>query len=186
MSNIKNYKYDWIWDKVVSGSMLNCKKQPMRIVENIIVFNSKIYFPIMNDDGLEKAKERLSKKPKKQFKKTTLTGDYIQKTRSNYTLESQRYSYPKNILKYNKIKNECNSRKRLHPTQKPLELMEYLIKTYTNEGETVLDFTMGSGSTGVAASNLKRNFIGIEMDKGYFDIASERINKKPRQIVLTL
>tara|TARA_R110000868_G_scaffold213444_1_gene463493 strand:+ start:462 stop:1223 length:762 start_codon:yes stop_codon:yes gene_type:complete len=176
MSNIKNYKYDWIWDKVVSGSMLNCKKQPMRIVENIIIFNSKKYFPIMNDDGLEKAKERLSKKPKKQFKKTTLTGDYTQKIRSDYTLDSQRYSYPKNILKYNKIKNECNSRNRLHPTQKPVLLMEYLVKTYTNENETVLDFTMGSGSTGLAAKNTNRNFIGIEQDDKYFDIANERIN----------
>ena len=176
MSNIKNYKYDWIWDKVVTGIMFTAKKQPMRIVENIIVFNSKIYLPIMNDDGLGKAKERLSKKPKKQFKKTTLTGDYTQKTRDDYTLDSQRYSYPKNILKYNRIEKECNSRKRIHPTQKPVALMEYLIKTYTNAGETVLDFCMGSGTTGVACKNLNRNFIGIEKDPEYFEIARNRIN----------
>ena len=175
--NIKNYKYDWVWNKVVSGTMLNAKKQPMRIVENIIVFNSKTYFPIMNDDGLKKAKEKLSKKPKKQFKKTNLTGDYTQKTRSDYTLESLRYSFPKNILKYNKTKNECNSRKRLHPTQKPVALMEYLIKTYTNENETVLDFTMGSGSTGIACKNTNRNFIGIEQDENYFNIAEQRIKE---------
>ena len=177
MSNIKNYKYDWIWDKVVSGTMLNAKKQPMRIVENILVFNSKIYYPIMIDDGIEKAKERLYKKPKKQFRKTTLTGDYIQKTRTDYTLNSQRYSYPKNILRFNKIKNECNSRKRTHPTQKPVALMEYLIKTYTNKNETVLDFTMGSGSTGVACQNTSRNFIGIEQDEKYFKIAEQRIKE---------
>jgi DNA modification methylase len=177
MSNIKNYKYDWIWDKVNSGNMLNCKKQPLRVVENISVFNSKIYNPIMIDDGIEKAKQRLSKKPKKQFKKTELTGDYRQKTRDEYTLESQRFSYPKNLLRYNKIANECNSRSRLHPTQKPLSLMEYLIRTYTNEGETVLDFTMGSGTTMVACQNTNRNGIGIELDKDYFEIAKKRIKE---------
>ena len=84
-------------------------------------------------------------------------------------------SYPKNILTVSKFSNECNSRNRVHPTQKPVELLEYLIKTYTNENETVLDFTMGSGSTGVACVNTNRKFIGIELDDKYFEVAKERI-----------
>jgi site-specific DNA-methyltransferase (adenine-specific) len=179
MSNIKNYKYDWVWDKVNSGHQLNAKRQPMRIVENIIIFNSKIYYPIMTDDGVEKAKERLAKKAKTTGSKQNETvGDYKQYTRDMYDLDSLRYSYPKNIIKINKSKGECNALHRLHPTQKPVALMEYLIKTYTNENETVLDFTMGSGSTGVAAKNLNRSFIGIEQDPNYFKIAEERINKQ--------
>ena len=85
--------------------------------------------------------------------------------------------YPKNLLSYSTQSSECSNSKRKHPTQKPVALLEYLIKTYTNEGETVLDFTMGSGSCGVASVNTNRNFIGIELDKGYFDIAEKRIKE---------
>ena len=91
-------------------------------------------------------------------------------------------AYPKNIITISKFSNECNSKHRIHPTQKPVELIEYLIKTYTTETETVLDFTMGSGSTGVACLNTNRKFIGIELDEKYFNIAKKRIGNKYNEL----
>ena len=152
MSNIKNYKYDWIWRKR-AVNFLNAKKQPLREVENLMVFNALNYYP-----------QGLIYKPRinKRSNSTETNGEHGLDNFSEYT------NYPKNILDF---KNERG----LHPTQKPVALMEYLIKTYTNENETVLDFTMGSGSTGVACVNTNRNFIGIEMDEKYFEIAEKRI-----------
>ena len=103
----------------------------------------------------------------------------IAKSDKNYN-PKKRYPkkrYPKNIIKYSKYNKECNQLNRVHPTQKPVEVLEYLIRTYTNEGEIVLDFTMGSGSTGVACLNTNRRFIGIELDEKYFNIAKERLSK---------
>ena len=155
MSNIKNYKYDWIWKKSNVMGFLNAKKRPLKEIENILVFNSKIYNP-----------QGLIKNPKKNRRgsQTDTLGNYNLINFSEYT------NYPKTIL-------EFKSERGLHPTQKPVALMEYLVKTYTNEGETVLDFTMGSGSTGVACKNLNRNFIGIELEEKYFNIAEKRINE---------
>ena len=103
------------------------------------------------------------------------------RTTGNSTINKKKY--PVNKIVFNRLSGELNSScKSLHPTQKPVELLEYLIKTYTNEGETVLDNTMGSGSTGVACVNLNRNFIGIELDEEYFEIAKERIERHMRQI----
>ena len=152
MSNIKNYKYDWIWRKR-AVNFLNAKKQPLREVENLMVFNALNYYP-----------QGLIYKPRinKRSNSTETNGEHGLDNFSEYT------NYPKNILDF---KNERG----LHPTQKPVKLMEYLIKTYTNENETVLDFTMGSGSTGVACVNTFRNFIGIEQDENYFNIATNRI-----------
>jgi site-specific DNA-methyltransferase (adenine-specific) len=133
------------------------KKQPLRIIENVIVFNSKIYHP----QGLIE----INKVTKQGSKITDNIGGGKRKTSYIQT----HTNYPRNILEFSK------DRPSTHPTQKPVALMEYLIKTYTNEGDTVLDFTMGSGSTGVACKNTNRKFIGIEMDKGYFGIAKKRI-----------
>ena len=156
MSNIKNFKYDWIWQKSNVMGFLNAKKRPLKETENISVFNSKIYYP----QGLE-----INEKGKnKRGKQTETLGKYELINKSKYK------NYPRTILQF-------KSERGFHPTQKPIALLEYLIKTYTNEGETVLDFTMGSGSTGVACINTNRNFIGIELDKGYFDIAKERIEE---------
>jgi len=179
MSNIKNYKYDWVWDKVKNGHPLNAKKQPMRKTENIIIFYKKqcLYNPQKKDDGIEKGIERLSKKSKKRHKSKDLTGKFESLSRDFYTAEELRYSLPSNILEIHGKKAECNPKNVVHPTQKPVALMEYLIKTYTNENELVLDFTMGSGSTGVACKNTGRDFIGIELDKGYYDIACNRIKE---------
>ena len=163
MSNIKNYKYDWVWDKKKGGSPLLSKIMPLKTFENIMIFeksNKKVnYYPIMTKR--DKPKSRGTNKGIKSM------------TTNNAFTENKVYThkYPKAILE---ISNASQINKQ-HPTQKPVALMEYLIKTYTNEGETVLDFTMGSGTTGVACKNLNRSFIGIEMDDKYFEIAKERI-----------
>tara|TARA_R110000803_G_scaffold50347_2_gene104474 strand:+ start:1220 stop:1966 length:747 start_codon:yes stop_codon:yes gene_type:complete len=167
MSNIKNYKYDWIWEKTKGSNFAILKHQPWKMNENILIFNAKgVYSPqkfLVSDDKIDKRKNVNNPLTNKE-------GVYgvIKRTRS----KDDGTRYPSNILKF---KNPNN--KSLHPTQKPVALMEYLIKTYTKENETVLDFTMGSGSTGVAAKNLNRKFIGIEQDENYFNIATDRINK---------
>ena len=171
MSNIKNYKYDWVWQKPKGTGHLNAKKQPMRDKEDICVFYKKqcTYNPQMTEGAPYK-----DKAGKDHAKNTSTTDSYGNYT--NYREVNKGVRYPKQVQKFGVVE-----RGTLHPTQKPVELMEYLIKTYTNENETVLDFTMGSGTTVVAAKNLNRNFIGIEQDEKYFKIAEERINKEEKQ-----
>ena len=160
-SNLKMFKYCWVWNKKKGGSPLLSKIQPLRVTEDVVVFGmGKVtYNPIMIPRD----------KPKSRGKNT----GKVSETTSNAFTQDKVYTeyYPKNIIDC----SNANQRGRLHPTQKPIALMEYLIKTYTNGGDTVLDFTMGSGTTGVAAKNLKRSFIGIELDPTYFQIAKERI-----------
>lgn len=166
-SNIKNFKYNWIWQKDKATGHLNAKKQPMRTVETISVFYKKqcTYNP------------QLEKKPKENIRPATTKRKNI----DNYgsmDKESVRaipidMGYPKDILKFRGCFGDKG--KSNHPTEKPVELLEYLIKTYTNENEIVLDNTMGSGSTGVACKNTNRKFIGIELEKKYYDIAVKRI-----------
>ena len=170
MSNIKNYKYDWVWDKNKPTGMLNAKRQPLRRFENVMVFYKKqcTYNPqkTINPKGIEKRslysynRENEGGETTGEIKKGGVSSDY----------EADKL-LPVNIQVFKK------PNKPKHPTQKPISLMEYLISTYTNENETVLDFTMGSGSTGVAAKNLNRNFIGIEQDQKYFNIAEQRIKE---------
>jgi site-specific DNA-methyltransferase (adenine-specific) len=174
MSNIKNYKYDWIWDKINGSNFLNAKKQPLRSSENISVFYKKqcTYIPqLINRD------KKNIRDPKKEYGNGE--GTVYGKTKRNFMFNEGREipltkGYPKNIIKINNKRNEMHPTKVAHPTQKPVLLMEYLIKTYTNENELILDFTMGSGSTGVAAINTNRNFIGIEQNDKYFNIAEQR------------
>ena len=165
MSNIKHFKYDWIWNKKACGSGLLAKKQPLKIHEIISVFNAPSYFPQMQ-------KGKMRNKKSYGSKVGSVTG-YIKPNGENF---NDLY-YPKTIIEF----SNASQKGKQHPTQKPVALLEYLIKTYTNEGETVLDFTMGSGSTGVACMNTGRKFIGIELDQGYFDIAKERIEKSIRE-----
>ena len=170
MSNIKNYKYDWIWDKQRGVGMSTVKHRPMKQHEIISVFSNKKhkYYPIKTP------REKILDSSKWSFNKIhTENGNFDSKGKPGRVYNDK---FPVSILKYHKDKAECNNTKRVHPTQKPIPLMEYLIKTYTNENETVLDFTMGSGSTGVACKNTNRNFIGIEQDDKYFEIAKQRIN----------
>ena len=164
MSNIKNYKYDWVWNKKLAGNGILAKRQPLKIHEIVSVFNSKVYYPQMT-------KGKMRKKLTNNLKISEINnGDGIKCAKETYNDEY----YPVSIQEF----TLANLRKgRLHPTQKPTDLLEYLIKTYTNENELVLDFTMGSGSTGVACMNTNRKFIGIELDNNYFDIASKRIEE---------
>ena len=164
LSNIKNYKYDWIWDKVKGTGYLNAKKQPMRNYEIISVFYKYqcTYNPQMTTGHPRKV----------SFRRKELQTECYGKTNKDYYYDSTE-RYPRNIQVFS-IDTQNTS---LHPTQKPVALLEYLIKTYTNEGEVVLDNCMGSGSTGVACVNTNRNFIGMELENNYFEIAKERIEK---------
>ena len=172
-SNIKNYKHYWIWDKEICGAFALAKKRPMIVTEEILVFsknNNRInYYPIM-EDAIPKNIRPINLGS--SVSEATPVSSGIAKSDKNYNPKKR---YPKNIIKYSKYNKECNQLNRVHPTQKPVEVLEYLIKTYTNENELVLDFTMGSGSTGVACMNLNRKFVGIELDEKYFNIAKERI-----------
>ena len=161
-SNIKDFKYTLVWDKKMKVGMMNCKRMPLRQHEDIMVFYKKqpTYNPQMT-------------KGKMRNKKIAPTKDFevygqitpIDNFNDDY--------YPSSILEF----SNANQKAKSHPTQKPVALMEYLIKTYTNEGEVVLDNTMGSGTTGVACVNTNRRFIGMELDDKYFEIAKERIEK---------
>lgn len=162
MSNIKQYKYDWVWDKRLPSGMQLAKYRPMMRHENVVVFcfnGTPNYYPIKTPQ-----KKRTGKIYSKSETSPIAYDDGKLKT---YTEKN-----PQSILEFYK-----RDGKSLHPTQKPVALLEYLVRTYTNEGETVLDFTMGSGTTGVACKNLNRNFIGIELDPEYFKIAENRINE---------
>ena len=168
MSNIKNFKYDWIWLKSLGANPLLCKKQPMKYHEIISVFYKKqpAYNPQMTKG------EKRNKKPctwgnKKDEIYGGCLSDFNGVDNVNDVYYPRSYQYFSN----------ANQKEKRHPTQKPIALLEYLIKTYTNEGETVLDFTMGSGTTAIACINTNRNFIGFELDKHYYDIANERIRK---------
>lgn len=163
-SNINMFRHEWIWQKDKSGNFMNCRFEPMKIHEHILVFGNKkgTYNPIME---LREEKNKRKNKPRVNTSNIIST----KKFKTKESRGNSDYKYPTSIKKFNSV------RKSLHPTQKPVDLLEYLIKTYTNEGDLVLDFTMGSGSTGVACMNTNRRFIGIELDENYFNIAENRI-----------
>ena len=166
MSNIKNYKYDWIWNKKKGANPLLSNRMPMKSHEVISVFYKKL--PLYNPQF---TKGKPYKAPKTGG---TITNNFI-KSNEKETFKQKDNDGKRHPLTIIDFSIHCGSK--IHPTQKPIALMEYLIKTYTNENETVLDFTMGSGSTGVAAKNTNRNFIGIEQDDNYFKIAEQRIKE---------
>lgn len=166
MSNLKMFRYSLVWDKVnkYTGA-LNANRMPLRRHEDICVFYKKL--PIYN-------KQMRKGKP---YKGTALGhGEHTVygKNAPKRNIGSDGWHNPCSVIE---IKGDVKKGHGLHPTQKPVELMEYLIKTYTNENETVLDFTMGSGSTGVACMKTNRKFIGIELDDNYFDISRKRIEE---------
>jgi len=171
-SNIKDYKYDWIWEKSKASNFVLAKKQPLKAHEIISVFHSKIYNPQKTQGKpYNKGREKRS---------GNLTGFLTEVTNSNNHLLENKTGLrnPRSVQYFVTAEREGKH----HPTQKPVALMEYLIKTYTNEHETVLDFTMGSGTTGVACLNTNRNFIGIERKDKYFDIARNRMNVIDKQM----
>ena len=192
VSNLNNFKYDWIWEKQKASNFMGAKYGPLKYHEVISVFSDNTHFYSPQKYKVLEIEEIL-KLDKKRLNELFISRDYDRfgkvdrrKTINNPTTNKEHignpitrtrnaddgYRNPKSIIKINKKINT-----NIHPTQKPVALMEYLIKTYTNEGDTVLDFTMGSGTTGVACVNINRKFIGIELDEGYYKIASERIHK---------
>lgn len=159
-SNLKLFRYEWIWKKTEATGFLNAKKMPLKSHENILVFykNLPTYNPQMTEG-----------KPYK-YKKENISSSNYGNSAGTDLIENEGKRYPKSIFTFKKDKG-------YHPTQKPVALLEYLIKTYTNEGDIVLDNCMGSGSTGVACVNTGRDFIGIELDENYFNIAKNRIEQ---------
>jgi site-specific DNA-methyltransferase (adenine-specific) len=182
MSNIEEYKYDWTWKKSKPNGFQHSKNKPMKAIENICVFS---HMPMGHISQLEDRRmpynpQGIIESGMKTVKDcshrgNTMGGDGVSSSRPNQVgVEYMSYTnFPSDFLEYPNV----IGKNAIHPTQKPVELMEYLIKTYTNEGDFILDFTMGSGTTGVACINTNRNFIGIELDENYFDIAKDRIEK---------
>ena len=160
MSAINIYSYDWKWEKSKPVGHLNANKKPMNKYEDVLVFSKRQ--PNYNPQGLIEIEPKIRNRSNKGG---------IYGAQAGVSTVSRLTGYPSNIIKFKSQNGE------LHPTQKPVALMEYLIKTYTNEGETVLDFTCGSGTTGVGCANTGRKFIGIELDLGYFNIALDRIEQ---------
>ena len=163
-SNLRMFHHQWVWDKKFAANFPQAKRQPLRVHEDIVVFgNVPKYYPQMlkRDVPIKKGANKGAR----------VFGGVSGLGREDYEGKVYDEKYPDTILKF----SSRDEKRGLHPTQKPVALMEYLIKTYTQEGETVLDFTAGSFSTGVACINTNRKFIGIEMDDTYFDIGSKRI-----------
>ena len=163
VSNIGNFKYDWTWHKNIATNFLHAKRQPLRASENISVFiaGTSYYYPQMTDGH----------KPTSSAKGTSNHKLWSGINKRN-EVGGKTTRYPQNIITFDVV----SRKERYHPTQKPVDLLEYLIRTYTNNREVILDFTMGSGSTGVACVNTDRQFIGIELDPDYFAIAQDRIS----------
>ena len=160
-SNLKLLRYEWIWEKDNGTGFLNAKKMPLKIHENILIYYKKqpIYNPQM----------RIGFKSYKCKQGSGSSNWNYNENFGGHITENNGERFPIDIIHFQRDKTK------MHPTQKPIALLEYLVKTYTNEGDVVLDNCMGSGSTGVACVNTNRNFIGIELDENYFNIAKERI-----------
>ena len=171
MSNIKQFKYDWVWEKTKGGGFPLANKMPLKRHEIISVFYRKQ--PTYNPQKTKAPKHLIDKR--KTLNNSSKYSSAIP-MKNTIRKKDDGMRFPTSVQKISSVSGGS------HPTQKPVALLEYLIKTYTNEGETVLDNTMGSGSTGVACVNTKRNFIGIEKDDTYFEIAKKRIEEQ----VLTL
>ena len=175
MSNIDNFKYQWIWDKKIPSGMIYARFQPMRQHEDILVFGKgrTPYNPQMT---------KRDKPIKAGGNKSSETHRPIQACENgNEFKKTYDYKNPTTILTFDKIRKGS-----IHPTQKPVALFEYLIKTYTNENETVLDNCIGSGTTAIACMNTKRNFIGFELDKTYYDLANKRIENHKKEMEMTI
>lgn len=168
-SNLKGFKYRWDWNKKIPSGMSYAKYRPMQQTEDICVFTKDGEKTIYNPQMIKREKPIKGGGMKKSDSAFTESYKALKKT--------YEYKNPTTLIEFYKIRRGA-----VHPTQKPVDLLEYLIKTYTLEYETVLDFTMGSGSTGVACLNTNRNFIGMELDENYFNIAKERIEQRLEEL----
>lgn len=177
-SNLKMFRYDWIWDKKSAGNILCAKYQPLKTHEIVSVFSKGThnYYPIFSRGHADRTDEKPRTKESDMFSGIK-SGMFIP-SKTNKPKDAR---YPKSIIEVSKQATECANSKATHPTQKPVALLEYLVKTYTNEGDTVLDNCMGSGSTGVACVNTGRDFIGIELDDEYYSVACKRIEAARRK-----
>jgi site-specific DNA-methyltransferase (adenine-specific) len=186
ISNIQDYKYDWIWLKNLSGGFITAKKMPMGYSENISIFYmiQPTYNPIMRNysDSVYKRFKQLEKTNSSKAIKNNKKNNIQKIKKQDCVFDFNIGAYPKREIYFKSVHNANNTR--VHPSQKPVLLLEYLVKTYTDERDTVLDFTMGSGSTGVACVNTNRKFIGIEINEKYFDIACKRIELAAAQGIL--
>ena len=183
VSNINEYKYDWVWNKENASNFAAYKYMPLKPLEYISVFYEKApYFnPIRRKKTIDYDGTRTGKADKEiRWKGSEVNG--LRYKRRYYVDDGMRHTI--NLLTYNNQKGECNNYHRVHPTQKPVPLLEYFIKTYTHPDDVVLDLTMGSGSTGVAAKGLGRDFIGIELDSAYYEIACDRIKNVQKKLVV--
>ena len=170
LSNEKMHRYNLIWNKVLTSGFLNAGRMPLREHEDIMIFYKKL--PTYNPQFTEgKPLHGMGEKFKKVKNNNNNYNDFNSCNNPSANREGDTKKYPKSILTFPRPA----SSKMLHPTEKPVELLEYLIKTYSNENDVILDNCMGSGSTGVAALNTNRRFIGIELDEKYFDIAKDRL-----------
>lgn len=167
-SNINRFKYEWIWEKSKSGSAFTAKYRPVNKHENILVFGkgTLLYNPVLTEGEAYSRTHKISE--------CDVNNHDIGFNRRTVKTENTGFRYPITVQKF---QQKWRRQDQVHPTQKPVELMEYLIKTYSNEGDTVLDFTAGSFTTGVACVNLNRSFIGIEKDEHYFNVGSIRVNE---------
>lgn len=170
MSNLDWFKYEWIWEKPKATGHLDARRKPLKAHENAVVFsaNGHTYNP-----QLTKGRRY------KNYHKPGDSGEVYGEV-NKYSFDNQGTRFPRSIVDFTHVQDPE------HPTQKPVALYEYLIRTYTNEGDTVLDFCMGSGTTGVACVKTNRNFIGMEKESNYFDIASRRIHEAQQQMVMSL
>jgi len=174
-SNIKQFRYEWIWNKTQGSNIFNAKKQPMKTHENILVFSKfeSQYYPIMTKAEKKNIRPIRDGKSNIYGNNTSHSVDYDNQLR-----------YPKSILKYSCNDSEVNKLNRIHPTQKPVALFEYLIKTYTNEGDLVLDNCSGSGTTAIACLGTNRKYICIEKDEVYYKKSLERVEEYNKQLKL--
>ena len=172
-SNLKMLKYEWIWEKTTATGWFNAKKMPMKAHENILVFYKKP--PVYNYEKTKGHKPTNSYTKRVDVINKSTTYGKVKKDMSGGG-ETERY--PRSVIKFSTDKQKST----IHPTQKPVALFEYLIKTYTNEGETVLDNCMGSGTTAIAAINTNRNYIGFELDEEYYKASLERIEEHKKSI----
>lgn len=173
-SNLKLWKYNWVWEKDNATNFLNSHFQPMKITEDICVFGTGATSYSKKDNMIynpqfEEGKPYTIVSGKQKSNSAVSRGEEGRKKVGGNLTVNEGIRYPKNLIKFNRDKDK------LHPTQKPVALLEYLIKTYSNENEIVLDSCMGSGTTAIAAINTNRNFIGFETDLEYYKIALERI-----------
>ena len=170
MSNPKMFRYEWVWEKSRPSQFLDANRKPLKQHENVLIFSaeSSQYFPVMWEGEANHVKTGTMGRKRAN----NLYGDF------NPVLQvATTAKYPRSVVKIDSM----NPRELVHPTQKPADLLRYLTRTYTKEGETILDFTMGSGTTGVACQLENRNFIGIEKDAGYFETAKKRIEAVKQQ-----